>query len=361
MNRKLKSKPMLLSPIETSFVLQWHVTNKCENRCSHCYIPNLEKERDNPNRLTFNESKKVVNNLIELGNRFGVVPRINFSGGNPLLREDFGEMMKYAKDRNVVVGILGNPTPLTEKNLEMLCQNNIHRYQLSIDGQKKTHDLIRGEGHYDKTIEGIKKLSDRGIWVSIMSTVSKKNYLEIPNVCEIAYDAGAKHFDFARIVPVGEGKKMTNEQLTSAEFRKFLFTMYNKYEEIIDKGANPSFTGKKDPLWYLMDKELGISRPFSRREGVIEGCSIGKSGICLDVDGSIYSCRRLPLPIGNIRDVNLSDFFLYSKELNKQREFEKIEGCRTCDLMNVCRGCRAVAYANTGNYFSKDPQCWRKE
>lgn len=356
-----KKKLLLLKPIETNFVLQWHITNKCENRCSHCYISNLEKEVDNPNRLNLEESKRVIDDLVKLGKYLNVVPRINFSGGNPLLKKEFSEMIRYATHKGVVIGILGNPFPLTEKNLELLCKNNVHRYQLSLEGLRETHDQIRGQGNYDLTLEGIRKLAKRGIWVSIMSTVSKKNYSEIPSLCEVVFDNGAKHFDFARVVPIGEGKSLYDEQLTPQEFREFLFIMQKKYEELAKKGARPSFFGRKDPLWYLMDKELGIQRPFDKNAGVIEGCSIGKSGLCLDVDGSIYSCRRVPLPIGSIRETNLLDFFLNSNKLNEQRQFEKIECCGECDLMNVCRGCRAVAYANTGNYFSRDPQCWREK
>ncbi len=361
MNKKVKTELLLPKPIETNFVLQWHITNKCENRCAHCYIPNSEKEEDSPNCITFLESKRIMDNLVDLGNKFKVLPRINFTGGNPLLRGDFPDLLKYAKNRKIVIGILGNPTPLTKRNLEILCENKVNRYQLSLDGLEQTHDLIRGKGNYSQTIEGIKKLNKHSIWVSIMSTVSKKNYLEIPSVCEVAYNSGAKHFDFARVVPVGEGKDFLKEQLNPNEFREFLFTMQNKYEELMERGARPSFIGRKDPLWYLMDKELGISKPFDKEEGVLEGCSIGKNGLCLDTDGSIYSCRRMPLAIGKIKNTNLIDFFLYSKELNKQREFEKIDGCGECDLMNVCRGCRAIAYANTGDYFSKDPQCWREK
>ena len=356
-----KNNLMLLKPIETNFVLQWHITNKCENRCAHCYIPNSEKERDNPNRLNFEESKRVIDDLVNLCESLNVIPRINFSGGNPLLIRDFPQIMSYAKGKGVVIGILGNPSPLNERNLELLCENGVQRYQLSLEGLRETHDEIRGKGNYDLTLEGMRKLNEKGIWVSIMSTVSRRNYLEIPAVCEVAFYNGAKHFDFARIVPIGEGKNLYNEQLTPSEFREFLFTMQRKYEDLVDKGANPSFIGRKDPLWYLLDKEMGMQRPFDKKAGVIEGCSIGKNGLCLDVDGSIYSCRRIPLPIGDIRKTSLLDFFLHSNELNEQRNFEKIESCGNCDLLNVCRGCRAVAYANTGDYFSRDPQCWREE
>lgn len=355
----MNEKPILLKPIETEFILQWHLTNKCDRRCGQCYISNQEKENDSPYRLTLDESKHVINNLVQLAQNFNVVPRINFSGGNPLMARDFFKILKYSREQGIVPSILGNPTPLTKKNLDMLCENQVYRYQISLDGLEQKHDEMRGEGSFKETIEGMHKLSKRGIWVSIMSTISKYNCDEIPELSEIAYNEGARHFDFARVVPIGEGTKMKDQQFSPQEFREFLFMMHNKYEELRNKGARPSFLGKKDPLWSLLDKELGTQPPLKKQGKPVEGCSIGKNGLCLDVDGSIYSCRRMPIILGNIRGTDLRDFFINSKELNKQREFEKIEECGDCDLMTICRGCRAVAYANTGDPFSKDPQCWK--
>ena len=359
MGNNRTNKLVLLKPIETSFILQWHITNKCENRCLHCYIPHNLKNLDDSNKLTLNESKIIMDDLARFGEFFNIATRINFSGGNPLLREDFPDFMEYAKKKNIRTGILGNPFPLTKENLEMLCKNELYRYQISLEGLQNMHDSIRGKGNYELSLEGIKKLSDCGIWVSIMTTILKKNYQEIPALCDLVHSRGAKHFDFARIVPIGEGKQMENEQLTPKEFRNFLFTMYKKYEELALRGARPSFFGKKDPLWNLMYRELGILDPLSKEEGVISGCSIGKNSLCLDVDGTVYPCRRMPEPIGNIRQTSIKDLFLHSQKINEYREFEKIDGCGECDLMSVCRGCRAVAYGNTGNYFSKDPQCWK--
>jgi len=353
-----KKDPVLLKPIETSFVLQWHVTNRCENRCAHCYIANEEKILDKPNRLSLDESKKIMDDLSQLATDFHVTPRINFSGGNPLLREDFSNFMEYAYKKGIIIGILGNPFPFNDKNLEMIV-SKVHRYQISLEGLQQTHDAIRGEGNYDLSLKGIKTLSKQGIWVSIMSTISKRNYKEIPQLSEIAFNAGAKHFDFARVVPIGEGKEFDDEQLTPNKYREFLFEMHKEYEILMEKGAQPTFIGRKDPLWNLIYRELGILHPLSETGGVIGGCSIGKNGLCLDVDGTAYSCRRMPEPIGNIRKSSLKELFLFSSKINEYREFEKIENCGECDLMTICRGCRAVAYANTGNYFSKDPQCWK--
>jgi len=354
----MERKPLIPKVIETVFTLQQHITNHCDRQCEHCYLTDKEKKNSEKDALTTDECKNVIDQMVQLGRDFRVVPRINFSGGNPLLRQDFLELIKYAKDNLVRTAILGNPYPLTEKTLDILVENNLYRYQLSLDGTKETHDMFRGNGSYDMTLEGIRKIADKGIWVSIMSTVSRLNYKQMPEIAEISLKNGARHFDFARLVPIGEGKNLDEDQLTPLEYKEFLFDMHKVYEKLSKQGAKTGFFGRKDPLWSLLYKEMGILPPHNKTQ-VYDGCTLGKSGLTLDVDGTLYACRRMPISLGNIRNTTLKETFLQNELLDKYRQFEKIDGCNECDLMTICRGCRAIAHGNTGNYFSRDPQCWR--
>lgn len=45
--------------------------------------------------------------------------------------------------------------------------------------------------------------------------------------------------------------------------------------------------------------------------------------------------------------------------MGKYRQYDKYEGCAQCELLGYCRGCHAVSACYTGDFFSKDPQCWR--
>ena len=130
------------------FIIQWHITNKCDFRCQHCYIPHTEKEHDNPNKLNLTQSYKIIDELSKLTKRWNIIGRINFSGGNPLLDKNFFEFANYASHKKIRIGILGNPTSvLKEDILKKLKGIPVWRYQISIDGLKENHEKLRGEAH----------------------------------------------------------------------------------------------------------------------------------------------------------------------------------------------------------------------
>jgi len=341
------------------FIIQWHITNKCDMRCTHCYIPH-EAKNQNENKLSLERSYEIIDELAILSERWRIKARINFSGGNPLLDENFFTLAKYASSKGIRIGILGNPTSLLDSELlKKLKEIPIWRYQISIDGLKENHETIRGKGTYDLAMRALDILIAENIPSVVLSTVTKKNMKDIPKLAEILFEKGVYIFDFARIVPAGEATTMIDLLPEPEEYKSFLLDMFETYKRIKKKKPNVRF-GVKDPLWMLLYRELGLLKPIKERDKIYGGCSIGINGFCIDVDGTCYSCRRLGIPIGNIKENSIFDIFIKSKELNKERDYNSIEGCGNCELLPVCRGCRAIAYHTTGNYFSKDPSCWKK-
>lgn len=340
------------------FSLQWHLTNDCDRECGHCYIPEEEREPVDP--LTTQEAFEVVDKLEAFIDRWDMFGRIIATGGNPLFRKDLFEILGYSASKgNMTNHVLGNPYPLTEENLRGLRETKVITYQLSLDGLKATHDSIRGEGSFDQTLEGITILKEAGMRVPIMTTVSSVNIDEIPELVRVAIAAGADHLDFARFVPHGRGEDFEYEPISPQRFRRFLEEMRGTYQELIDKGvARPEQFGTKDPLWVPYLAEIGEMEIDPDMKLYTGGCGLGRNGLSIDVDGSVYACRRMPEAIGNIRDSTIYDLFIRSAELNALRDFTKVEGCGDCDVLYYCRGCRAVAWGENGDYFSKDPQCW---
>ncbi len=340
------------------FVLQWHLTDACDMRCSHCYIPHNNKKMHNS--IATRECKRIINSLCNLSDKLSIQTRINFSGGNPLLREDFFEIAGYASGKGIKVGILGNPTSLlSEKVIDKLKEINVFRYQISIDGLKENHEKIRGKGSYDVAMKGIDVLIENEIPAVVLTTITKDNMTDIPRLAEVCFRKGVSVYDFARLVPVGESRNCSSLMPTPSEYHRFLYEMYNTYLKIKKEKPRVHF-GVKDPLWMLLYSELGLLKPLKNDELIYGGCSIGITELCIDTKGIVYSCRRLEIPVGNALREELYDIFINSKELNKQRDFDKIEYCNNCSLSRCCRGCRAVAYAISGSYFSRDPQCWKE-
>jgi len=89
-------------------------------------------------------------------------------------------------------------------------------------------------------------------------------------------------------------------------------------------------------------------------------CSVGNNALTIMHDGTIYPCRRLPIPIGNALTDSFYKVWYTSEVLWNIRNTKNIKGkCSGCDFIPICRGCRAIAYALTGDYLAEDPQCWK--
>jgi radical SAM protein with 4Fe4S-binding SPASM domain len=87
------------------------------------------------------------------------------------------------------------------------------------------------------------------------------------------------------------------------------------------------------------------------------GCLAGKNFVFVSRKGDVYPCGYFPLLVGNVRDRNFIDIWENSPELRALRE-GKLEGkCGRCSFARICGGCRARAYARTGNYLESDPSC----
>ncbi|MBD3263131.1 radical SAM protein [Candidatus Woesearchaeota archaeon] len=337
------------------FILQWHLTNRCDFRCNHCYIPNEKKKAEE--ELTFEQITPTIDELSDLVSRWGVRGKIHYTGGNPLLRQDIFDIINYTIDKNIEFGILGNPTASIDE-LRQLKKLGITKYQISLDGFKENHDYIRGQRAFDKAINFLKVLKENDIFPDVMSTVTKRNINEIPELAKYLYENKlVKRFDFARLVPIGQGQTLETTHISAQEYRNFMYKMLDTYKEL--KSNNVKYKiGAKDPLWSLVLYELGESTHDHRKDLICGGCGVGISGLTIDVDGTVQSCRRLNDNIGNIKNQSLWEIFFNSNKLNQMRNQYSIEKCNTCDIISACRGCRAVANGVNGNYFAEDPQCW---
>jgi len=338
------------------FGLQWHITNKCDQCCKHCYIWREERKtcllRTAQSReLDFEQCCLVVEKFISFCEEFRVSPVINITGGDPILSSFFWELLEYFNQRNIPFRVLGNPFHLDNRICERLKRLGCIAYQMSLDGLQKIHDFIRKKGSFKATLRAIELLKNAGIRVVIMSTVSRLNYQDMPGLARLVVDRGVNVYDFARYCPrINE----VESQFSPLEYKDFLSRMWEVFSELADRGTAFPL---KDHLWTLWLWERGL---FQVREEkmVFQGCNCGISHLTLLPDGIIYACRRFESPVGNILDQSFEEIFL-GTEMEKYRQIDKLEGCKDCELLNYCRGCHAVSYGLYGNFFAKDPQCWR--
>lgn len=332
------------------FGIQWHITERCDQRCQHCYIFNgrgvISKE------LSLETLKDIVIDFKNSAKKMNKIPIISLTGGDPLLYPNIWDFMSILKQNNITFSILGNPFHLNENVAKELKNLGCYNYQMSIDGLKETHDSIRKEGSFDETLQKINVLNNANIHTTIMTTVSRLNINEIPMVVPYIINAGTKNYGFARYCPNPDD---LDSMVSSIEYKEFLGKMWDVFEKYKNCGTRFAL---KDHLWKLFLYEKGLFDTSYEENLIVDGCHCGITHMTVLSNGVVYACRRCESPIGKVPEQSFYDIF-FSKELDKYRQFDKFEKCNNCELLRFCRGCPSVSKCATGNFYAPDPQCWK--
>lgn len=336
------------------FAFQWHITEECDQRCKHCYIYALGSHAKFK-EMSFEGMMTVIKNIQEFCKKAEKLPYIYITGGDPILHPKFWELAAMLKKVEIPYAILGNPFHLSEEVCQKLKATGCRKYQLSLDGLEETHDYIRRPGSFKETLGKIPILQKVGIDVAIMTTVSRTNRKEIPDLIDVVVENKADIFAFARYCPDADSKDVC---CSSEEYHELMTKCWAKYEEY--KGCDTTFS-LKDHLWTLFKYEKGLFNPedYPDDEYVYDGCNCGNCHLTILSDGAVYACRRMKSKVGDALTDDLYELFTGS-QMDEYRVYEKFEKCATCELLRFCRGCPAVVYGYTGNMYAADPQCWKE-
>ncbi len=318
------------------FSLQWHITQACDLHCRHCY------DRSQYRSLTLIQETAILDDLDEFCSSHNVHGQVTFTGGNPLLHQNFTELYQEAADRGFTTAILGNPT--NRNQIERL--NGIQPpafYQVSLEGLEKHNDYMRGQGHFRKVMSFLDLLRELGVFSMVMLTLTRDNMDQVLPLAEILRDK-TDLFTFNRLSLVGEGANLVS--VDPEEYPGFL----RSYDEVF--GSNPCL-GIKDNLLNIV--RLEKQHPlFGGCTGF--GCGAAFNFITVLADGSVHACRKFQSPLGNILDSSLSS--IYHSEAAERYRRGAAE-CSDCSIRPVCGGCLAVAYSNGLDIFTqKDPYCF---
>jgi radical SAM/SPASM domain protein of ACGX system len=338
------------------FAFQWHITDECDQRCKHCYIYSGDVAKQ-PDAMSWRQMQDTFYNCFDFCKVYDRLPYFYITGGDPILHPDFWRLLALLKEHRAPFTILGNPFHLDDESCHRLKNYGCQKYQLSLDGLRATHDWFRKPGSFDCTLEKIGYLNRAGIRSVIMTTVSKRNRLEIPGIIDEVVKAGVGVFAFARYVPSG-GE--LDSSMTPSEYRELLALCDKKFKEYEAAGCATYFN-KKDHLWTLYEYETDTFKlpENAEKDMIYGGCNCGNCHLTILPTGDIYACRRVAeSKVGNVFEDRLADVWVCQME--DYRQFDKFKKCSKCELKAFCRGCPAVAKGTNGDFYAEDPQCWKE-
>ena len=385
----------------------WEVTKGCNLRCIHCRA--TATELSSPTDLPTRQALDIIDQIAAVSN-----PILVLSGGEPLYRSDIFQLARYATDKGLRVALATNGTLVTKEVARMIADAGVKRVSISLDGaDAATHDTFRGiPGAFEAALYGFRNLKEVGMSVQINTTVARHNAHQLPQVLELAKSIGADALHTFLLVPVGCGVDIAAEQMVPPdEYERMLNWFYDRSLEggielkatcaphyfrvvrqrrVADRkvaeaaaknlppassphpgSAQESSIGATD---MLMPGGTGISlRPQGPPPGkhtghpsghpndmnaMTKGCLAG-TGVCfISHEGEVFPCGYLPAIAGDLRREKFADIWANAKVFNDLRDTNNLKGkCGCCEFRNVCMGCRARAFAATGDYLDEEPFC----
>jgi MoaA/NifB/PqqE/SkfB family radical SAM enzyme len=268
------------------FHAQWMLTRKCNYRCRGC---NVWQEQDTK-ELSTKEVMKGLDILKELG-----IIEIVLSGGNPLLREDIGEIIEYAS-KSFVTTVYDNGSMAAEK-VDVL--HNADLVAISIDSlSPKKNDYIKGvPGSWKKAMYAVKKLKEEGIRVGVTPTISQLNLQEIIDIT---------NYFMQKNVPIWYSLYSFDSSVNSGQL--FKIGKQNDEFTITDRGTMVNLCdslmklGKKNSQIFLTNKILKAIRTLYSENKRTWRCSALQNFLMIDHLGRVAGCH-LHDPIASIRDL----------------------------------------------------------
>lgn len=334
-------------------LIAWELTNACNLACIHCRASAIKEPL--PDELSTAEAKHFVDELVDYK------PIIILTGGEPLLRADVYDIARYATGRGLRVVLATNGTLLTPDIARKLKEAGIQRVSISIDGAtEQTHDTFRGEpGAFDAALRGIGILKDEGMSFQINTTITKRNLDEIPRIYDLALELAASALHIFLLVPTGRGEDIVEDEIPPDEYERVLNWFYDK-----SKDKRIQLKATCAPHYFRIMRQrakaegIRITPETHGLEAMTKGC-LGGSAFCfVSSKGDVYPCGYLPALAGNIRQKPFKVIWEKSHVFNDLRDPGKLKGkCSACEYRTVCGGCRARAYAATGDYLAEEPYC----
>lgn len=278
-------------------IVYLELTRACNLKCIHCLNNSGIKQKD---ELTKEDLLKLIKNFSSHG-----VQEIRFTGGEPLLFNGIYDLIRFATEEGICTSLGTNGTLVTKEVAKKLKESGLKKFVVSIDGNKKTHDKIRGRKNYQKAMHGLKYLQKNGINVRVNSVIMKSN---MEDVIKLAKKMSRKKITIfiRRFISSGRGKHLENNMLNKKDYDY----VRNKLQKELTKKTYVNGH-------YLRNDEGVNSRiklPFE-----IRGCKAGQRAITILPNGDVNLCGFLAAQdfpkVGNIKEID--DFLNFWILINK--------------------------------------------
>jgi radical SAM protein with 4Fe4S-binding SPASM domain len=302
--------------LEVPSLVQWMATLKCGLSCRHCLAASHAGGFDD---MPLEKAKGLIDEVATMGVREFLI-----TGGEPLAREDLGEVIGYLGHRGVSWTL--NTAALPEAPLrEVIARYPPGFVAVSLDGPREVHDEFRGRaGAWEAALESIRFFKSlAGVRVCAGTTVTRRNYDYLDETFHLVAAGGADQWGIHLLVPEGRAAARRDLFLTRPQLKRLIKFVARKRRYFRVEMA--------DEIGYL-----GYLEPLVR--DVPLTCGAGRSQCVILPDGEVVPCTTLDrsCSAGNIHERPLSQ--IWAEGFQALRAWRPAGKCERCEYASACKG-----------------------
>lgn len=301
------------------------LTYRCNLNCVHCYCKGSEDDRK---ELSLSEWKSILDEIRARGCLY-----IIFTGGEPLIREDFVELFSYAKKRGFIISIFTNGQAL-KNYLDFLRDSPPFSIEITLNGiTKSTYESVTQiEGSFEKVMDIIKEIKERSLPLVLKTNLLRQNKNEIREIKAFAdrfLGKGRFRYDpmiFPRL----------NGDTAPCQYR----LSFREISEIRRQDQD---------IWKEYHRGLHSDTYLKKRDGMfLYQCNSWRRQFFVNPYGRLKFCQFSEKFSVDLKRGTFEEGFynMFPKVLDEK--FQTHSRCRDCKLRPICYYCPGRAYLETG-------------
>lgn len=346
-------------------VVVWNSTRTCNLKCRHCYMSSDAKKYQN--ELTTAEAKQFIDDLADFN-----VPVLLFSGGEPLIRPDFFELVDYAAKKGVRPTLSTNGTLITPEVARKIKDIGVGYVGISLDGLREVNDKFRGKaGAFEAAMNGIKNCVAVDQRVGLRFTINHHNIQELENIFDFIEEENINRVCFYHLVYSGRGNQMMDEDVTAEESRRAMDIIIRRTRDFEERGLKKEILtvdnhcdGVYMYLKALQEGKDELAQQIKKYIAMNGGNRSGMAFAEVDPLGYVHPDQFTQHhTFGNVRERKFGD--IWQDTTNpimaglKDRKPLLKGRCSKCKFLDNCNGnFRTRAEARTGDFWESDPSCY---
>lgn len=337
-------------PIKAMFEL----TYKCNLKCRHCYVVSNGDRVHSQTKMNNQQRELITKEVFIILDQLAAAGCLNlgFTGGEPFIREDIFDILKYAKSRGFNIIILTNGTLITAEKADSLKELGVNKIDVSFHTtDKEVFDwFTKVPDTYKRVLNAVKLLRDRGVEVYLKATAMTINKDDMLKMRHFAVEKFGAHFRWApAITPALDGKK------DNLKFRISVQKVYQLQKEIdqdtemefekLDTLEKKNRRGPEKSKW--QERKINHNRLFR--------CGAGRTEVVINPYGEMKLCVDIPEPKYQILKGSFNEGWKMLGDYVRNTAPGPRYQCRNCQLSQYCNFCPAQGWLECGDMSACPP------